>query len=160
MTGSAKPGADREADPGFRCRSIRVTLASEEQQFSLSRKEWEMPTHSWKILLTIAFGLSSTSALASSACDSVKFSIHLDVKDLTECIGDLQLENQTNEMAIDALMKENDYFQGYICTLATEIAQRDTSDASAASFASIMCSHPKPKQRPKQNPAKSNAQQK
>jgi len=62
-----------------------------------------MPTHSWKILLTIAFGLSSTSALASSACDSVKFSIHLDVKDLTECIGDLQLENQTNEMAIDAL---------------------------------------------------------
>jgi hypothetical protein len=119
-----------------------------------------MPTHSWKILLTITFALSSTSALAAGACDSVKLSIHLDVQELTECIGDLQLQNQTNEMGIDALMKENDHFQGYICTLATEIAQRDTSDASAASFASIMCSHPKPKQLPKQKPAKSNTQQK
>jgi len=31
--------ASGEADPGFRCRSIRVTLASEEQQFSLSRRK-------------------------------------------------------------------------------------------------------------------------
>jgi hypothetical protein len=120
-----------------------------------------MPTHSWKILLTTtAFALSSTSAWASGACDSVKLSIHLDVQELTECIGDLQLQNQTNETGIDALMKENDYLQGYICTLATEIAQRDTSDASATSFASIMCSHPKPKQLPKLKPPKSNTQQK
>jgi hypothetical protein len=78
---------------------------------------------------------------------------------LTECIADLQLQNQTNEIGIDVLMKENDYLQGYICTLATEIAQRDTSDTSAASFASTMCSHPKPKQPPKQKPVKSNTQQ-
>jgi hypothetical protein len=111
-------------------------------------------------LATIAFGLASTSAFAS-ACDHVQFSvIHLDASELTECISFLQLQGQVNEMAIDELNKENDFMQGYICTLATEVSQRDASDASAASFASIMCSHPKPKQRPKLKPTKSTPQQK
>jgi hypothetical protein len=111
-------------------------------------------------LATIAFGLASTSAFAS-ACDHVQFSvIHLDASELTECISFLQLQGQVNEMAIDELNKENDFMQGYICTLATEVSQRDASDASAASFASIMCLHPKPKQRPKLEPTKSAPQQK
>jgi hypothetical protein len=116
-----------------------------------------MSARSWRVLSAIAFCLASTSALGSGACD---LGIYLDVSQLRECLSDLQLQNQTNEMGIDALMKENDFLQGYICTLATEIAQRDTADASAASFATIMCSHPKPKQRSKQKPAKSAPKQK
>jgi hypothetical protein len=112
-----------------------------------------MSALSWKSLSVIAaFSLASSSAFASAACDSVN-NFHLDVSALTECIADLQLENQTNEMGIEALSKENDYLETAVCTLAKEIAQRDTSDASAASYASIMCSHPKPKQRPKLKPA-------
>jgi hypothetical protein len=125
-----------------------------------SRKGAKMPAHLWKVLLTTAFTLASTSAFASGACDSVHMSIQQNVSELTECIGDLQFHNTTNDMIIDNLSNELEIMQGFICTLATEIAQRDTSDASAASFASTMCLHPKPKQRPKQKPQKVPPQQK
>ena len=107
--------------------------------------------------ILIIAGLASTSAWGSGACD---LGIDLDVSQLRECISDLQLQNQTNEMGIDALMKENDYLEKIACELAKEIAGRDTSDASAASLATIICSQPKPRQRPNQKPAKNAPKQK
>jgi hypothetical protein len=103
-----------------------------------------------KVLPAIALSLFSTSALALGSCDSFQLSLRFEVRELLDCIKELQSKSALQQSSISALEADNRVLEGFICLIAVDLKKMN-AEAGMAEFIADVCP---PKNRRRVNPSK------